>query len=165
VIDVGINRLPSADGKTKAVADAIARLIEEGKDPELNRINALDFSSHNSLVWPLTPSASRHHAAPPRGPAPAGSRGHVPVAAIFENPPRVRPPPAYSVILVGDQHRYQARRPGRRSCDHPFWTSGTPGGPNAVAGAGPNWSRKLFVVFKSPLARLAALDSEGGMGP
>src|SRR6516162_10732206 len=32
-----------------AVADAIARLIENGKDHELNRINALDFSSHNSL--------------------------------------------------------------------------------------------------------------------
>ncbi|MGH6780012.1 MAG: adenylate/guanylate cyclase domain-containing protein, partial [Bradyrhizobium sp.] len=32
-----------------AVADAIALLIENGKDPELNRINALDFSRRNSL--------------------------------------------------------------------------------------------------------------------
>lgn len=32
-----------------AVADAIARLIENGKDPELNRINALDFSRRNAL--------------------------------------------------------------------------------------------------------------------
>src|SRR6185437_16018607 len=32
-----------------AVADAIARLIAKGDDPELNRINALDFSSHNAL--------------------------------------------------------------------------------------------------------------------
>src|SRR5215469_12600617 len=32
-----------------AVADAIARLIETGEDPELNRINALDFSRRNSL--------------------------------------------------------------------------------------------------------------------
>jgi len=32
-----------------AVADAIARLIANGEDFELNRINALDFSNHNSL--------------------------------------------------------------------------------------------------------------------
>ena len=32
-----------------AVADAIARLIANGDDFELNRINALDFSNHNSL--------------------------------------------------------------------------------------------------------------------
>src|SRR5215831_19678747 len=32
-----------------AVADAIARLIEKGEDPELNRINALDFSNRNGL--------------------------------------------------------------------------------------------------------------------
>src|ERR1700741_2761811 len=32
-----------------AVADAIAQLIEKGEDPELNRINALDFSRRNSL--------------------------------------------------------------------------------------------------------------------
>jgi class 3 adenylate cyclase len=32
-----------------AVADAIAGLIEKGEDPELNRINALDFSKRNSL--------------------------------------------------------------------------------------------------------------------
>ncbi|HVI66705.1 MAG TPA: adenylate/guanylate cyclase domain-containing protein, partial [Bradyrhizobium sp.] len=31
------------------VADAIARLIANGEDFELNRINALDFSNHNSL--------------------------------------------------------------------------------------------------------------------
>jgi class 3 adenylate cyclase len=32
-----------------AVADAIARLIANGEDFELNRINALDFSNHNAL--------------------------------------------------------------------------------------------------------------------
>jgi class 3 adenylate cyclase len=32
-----------------AVADTIAELIKKGEDPELNRINALDFSSRNSL--------------------------------------------------------------------------------------------------------------------
>src|SRR6201991_1896119 len=32
-----------------AVADAIVRLIKHGKDHELNRINALDFSSRNGL--------------------------------------------------------------------------------------------------------------------
>jgi class 3 adenylate cyclase len=32
-----------------AVADAIARLIEQGQDSELNRINALDFSKQNGL--------------------------------------------------------------------------------------------------------------------
>ncbi len=32
-----------------AVADAIVRLIKDGKDHELNRINALDFSSRNGL--------------------------------------------------------------------------------------------------------------------
>src|SRR3954447_9293561 len=32
-----------------AVADAIARLIDEGEDHELNRINALDFSKHTGL--------------------------------------------------------------------------------------------------------------------
>src|SRR5262252_1916884 len=32
-----------------AVADAIARLIETGEDPELNRINALDFAKRSSL--------------------------------------------------------------------------------------------------------------------
>jgi class 3 adenylate cyclase len=32
-----------------AVADAIARLIEHGEDPELNRINVLDFSRQNGF--------------------------------------------------------------------------------------------------------------------
>src|SRR5260370_37860703 len=32
-----------------AVADAILRLINDGKDHELNRINVLDFSAHNGL--------------------------------------------------------------------------------------------------------------------
>lgn len=32
-----------------AVADAIARLVEQGEDFELNRINALDFSKQNGL--------------------------------------------------------------------------------------------------------------------
>src|SRR6201994_941206 len=32
-----------------AVADAIVRLIKDGKDHELNRINTLDFSSRNGL--------------------------------------------------------------------------------------------------------------------
>ena len=32
-----------------AVADAIARLIEEGEDHELNRINVLDFSRRTGL--------------------------------------------------------------------------------------------------------------------
>src|SRR5690242_15806967 len=32
-----------------AVADAIARLFAKGDDPELNRINALDFSAHHAL--------------------------------------------------------------------------------------------------------------------
>ncbi len=32
-----------------AVADAIARLIEHGQDPELNRINVLDFSRQNGF--------------------------------------------------------------------------------------------------------------------
>lgn len=32
-----------------AVADAIARLVEQGEDFELNRINALDFSTQNGL--------------------------------------------------------------------------------------------------------------------
>ena len=33
----------------RAVADAIARLIEDGEDHELNRINALDFSTRTGL--------------------------------------------------------------------------------------------------------------------
>src|ERR1700739_1014048 len=33
----------------RAVADAIARLIEDGEDHELNRINALDFSKRTGL--------------------------------------------------------------------------------------------------------------------
>src|SRR6202453_5091001 len=33
----------------RAVADAIARLIEDGEDHELNRINALDFSVRNGV--------------------------------------------------------------------------------------------------------------------
>jgi len=32
-----------------AVADAIVRLVKDGKDPELNRVNALDFSKRASL--------------------------------------------------------------------------------------------------------------------
>src|SRR3979490_3501956 len=32
-----------------AVADAVARLIDEGEDHELNRINALDFSKRTGL--------------------------------------------------------------------------------------------------------------------
>src|SRR5258708_35323340 len=32
-----------------AVDDAIARLIEHGRDPELNRVNVLDFAKKNEL--------------------------------------------------------------------------------------------------------------------
>jgi class 3 adenylate cyclase len=37
------------DAADPAVADAIARLVESGRDHELNRINALDFSQRNGL--------------------------------------------------------------------------------------------------------------------
>ncbi len=43
-----------------AVADAIARLIEQGEDHELNRINVLDFSARNGLDEELVISGFLH---------------------------------------------------------------------------------------------------------